>query len=116
MHHGLDDGSVRAADPLGPGRGYGKLSTGLRARGRPRRRRARSRAALTRRYVPTTRTWSNSTFEAGLSRSRPAEERAAIVDELFQQYEDAVASAPEDHAMDYFHVYLAVEKAVRPSE
>jgi indole-3-acetate O-methyltransferase len=63
-------------------------------------------------YVPTTRTWSNSSFEAGLSRARPAAERAGVVDEMFRRYEDAVAAAPEDHAMDYFHVYMAVEKEV----
>lgn len=61
-------------------------------------------------FVPTTRTWSNSTFESGLSASRSAEERAAITQEMFQQYEDEVAANPQDHAMDYQHVYLCIEK------
>ena len=125
---GPDDGGVRAAGPFEGlavvGAGYGEVRCPYHRRWLAERPpasaaaadRAAAARAHARRYVPTTRTWSNSTFEAGLSRSRPAEERAAIVDELFQQYEDAVASAPEDHAMDYFHVYLAVEKAVRPSE
>jgi hypothetical protein len=61
-------------------------------------------------YVPTTRTWSNSTFESGLSRGRSSEERAEIVDTLFQRYSDAVAAAPEDHAMDYLHAYMMIGK------
>ena len=59
-----------------------------------------------RRYVPTTRTWSNSTFEAGLDDSRSAEEKSALVDALFEEYEIRVAANPDDHAMDYVHSYL----------
>jgi SAM-dependent methyltransferase len=80
--------------------------------GAPAEERAAAARAHARRFVPTTRTWSNSTFEAGLSPARPAAERAGLVGELFRRYEDAVAAAPEEHAMDYFHVYLTVEKAL----
>ncbi|XP_031555181.1 probable S-adenosylmethionine-dependent methyltransferase At5g38780 isoform X2 [Actinia tenebrosa] len=62
------------------------------------------------RYVPTTRTWSNSTFLSGLSDSRSPEEKAKIVDEFFQRYEDEVAKHPEDHGMDYVHAYIVVKK------
>ena len=61
-------------------------------------------------YVPTTRTWSNSTFLAGVG-GRPEEERHRLVDELFRRYEARVAAAPADHAMDYTHAYVHAEKA-----
>merc|ERR1711990_14410 len=61
-------------------------------------------------YVPTTRTWSNSTFVAGLSNNRSTEEKEALVEEMFRRYEARVAVAPLDHAMDYTHAYLHVEK------
>lgn len=61
-------------------------------------------------YVPTTRTWSNSTFESGLSRQRSPEERAAITESLFSTYVDRVAANPAEHAMDYFHCYLLMRK------
>ena len=61
-------------------------------------------------YIPTTRTWSNSTFLAGLHSRRSQEEKDAIVEEMFQRYADRVAAAPEDHAMDYVHAYLHAEK------
>ena len=35
-------------------------------------------------YVPTTRTWSNSTFVAGLSNDRTSEEKDALVEEVHQ--------------------------------
>jgi len=60
--------------------------------------------------VPTTRTWSNSTFESGLSSTRSPEERAAITQDMYQQYEDEIAINPQDHAMDYQHVYLCIQK------
>lgn len=61
-------------------------------------------------YVPTTRTWSNSTFLAGLDGSRSEEEKHALVDELFHRYGERVAASPADHAMDYTHAYLHAEK------
>lgn len=61
-------------------------------------------------YVPTTRTWSNSTYANGLDASRAADEKAAIVDELFSRYAALVAKEPEHHGMDYVHCYAVVEK------
>ncbi|XP_013380231.1 probable S-adenosylmethionine-dependent methyltransferase At5g38100 [Lingula anatina] len=61
-------------------------------------------------YIPTLRTWSNSTFLSGLDSSRSEEEKAAIVDKFFMKYERAVASAPEDHGMDYVHAYIDIER------
>ncbi|MFY0612188.1 MAG: SAM-dependent methyltransferase [Hyphomicrobiaceae bacterium] len=61
-------------------------------------------------YIPTLRSWSETVFATALDDSRPADERAAIVDEFFQNYEDLVANDPDGHAMDYIHCYLAIEK------
>jgi indole-3-acetate O-methyltransferase len=121
---GAGDGGVRAAAPFEGlavvGAGYGEVRCPYHSRlaaaplaADPAARAAAARAHA-RRYVPTTRTWSNSTFEAGLARARPAAERAALVEELFRRYEDAVAAAPGDHAMDYLHVYMALEKTPGP--
>ena len=60
--------------------------------------------------VPTTKTWSHSTFKAGLRDSRPDEEKEAILDQFWSNYEDLVAQAPEKHGMDYVHSYLVIEK------
>jgi len=61
-------------------------------------------------FIPTTRTWSNATFFAALNESRPEAERRALVDEMYQRYEDKVAEEPEGHGMDYVHMYLVVQK------
>ncbi|XP_013398519.1 gibberellic acid methyltransferase 2-like [Lingula anatina] len=63
-----------------------------------------------RRCVRSPRTWSNSTFLSGLDSSRSEEEKAAIVDKFFLKYEKAVASAPEDHGVDFVHAYMDIEK------
>lgn len=61
-------------------------------------------------YIPTLRSWSETVFATALDSSRSAAERAAIVDEFYQNYEDLVAADPDGHAMDYIHCYLAIEK------
>ena len=66
-------------------------------------------------YIPTLRSWSEPVFAAGLSRSRPAQERMTILDTFFGRYEKAVASAPEGHGMDYIHIHLVCRKE-RPKE
>ena len=63
-------------------------------------------------FVPTTRTWSNSTFVAGALATGSTEEEAhALTDEMYARYEARVASDPAQHAMDYVHSYLHVSKA-----
>ena len=62
-------------------------------------------------FVPTTRTWSNSTYGNGLDATRSAEEKADIVDELFSRYAALVAKDPADHGMDYVHCYAVIERA-----
>ncbi|MGI9406452.1 MAG: SAM-dependent methyltransferase [Hyphomicrobiaceae bacterium] len=61
-------------------------------------------------YVPTLRSWSETVFANGLDETRSANERAALVDEFYQRYEDLVADNPDGHAMDYVHCYLEIEK------
>jgi len=60
-------------------------------------------------YVPTTRTWSNSTFLAGLAETRSPQEKEAVVDELFSSYAAHVSKDPSKHGMDYVHSYLVLE-------
>jgi hypothetical protein len=62
-------------------------------------------------YIPTLRSWSEPTFAAGLSPARPAQERLAILDTFFGRYQQAVASAPQGHGMDYIHIHLVCRKA-----
>lgn len=67
--------------------------------------------AHARRFVPTTRTWSNSTFASGLDASvRSGEEIEQLVERLYSTYTDMVAAAPADHAMDYVHSYIHLAK------
>jgi len=69
-------------------------------------------AEQARRFVPTTRTWSNSTFVAGaLACGHSPAEAAAIADEMFARYEARVAADPDNHAMDYVHSYFHASKA-----
>ena len=68
-------------------------------------------AAAAARFVPTTRTWSNSTFVTGATNTGIAPAEAdAMVDEMFARYTARVALAPEEHAMDYVHSYLHASK------
>lgn len=59
-------------------------------------------------FVPTTKTWSNSTFMQALSPSRCNKE--AVVEEFWKTYERQVAKFPEQHGMDYFHTYFVIRK------
>ena len=61
-------------------------------------------------YLPTLRTWSNSTFINGLKESRIKEEKQQIVDRFFDCYLKQIAEHPEKHRMDYVHGYAVFEK------
>jgi len=61
-------------------------------------------------FVPTTRTWSHSTFKAALSDDKTDEEKEKILEQFWSNYEALVAQSPETHGMDYVHSYLVVEK------
>lgn len=61
-------------------------------------------------YIPTLRSWSEPTFAAGLSPSRPLEQRQQILDEFYGRYERLVADKPDGHGMDYIHVHMICVK------
>lgn len=67
--------------------------------------------AFAKAYIPTLRSWTESTFAGALDKSRPAAERQAIIDRFYQSYEDTVAAAPAGHAMDYVHCFMVISKA-----
>ncbi|HEU4825372.1 MAG TPA: hypothetical protein VFS85_02765 [Dongiaceae bacterium] len=71
----------------------------------------RDAAAFARAYVPTLRSWTETTFGGALDAARPAPERAAILDDFYGAYEAAVAQAPEGHGMDYVHCVMEISKA-----
>jgi hypothetical protein len=66
--------------------------------------------AFAKSYVPTLRSWSESTFMGGLDPSRPVQERMAIINRFYDSYEAEVAASPEGHAMDYVHCFMVVGK------
>ena len=67
-------------------------------------------ARFAREYIPTLRSWSETTFAAGLSPARRVEERQEILDHYYDAYETRVRENSAGHAMDYVHCYLIVEK------
>jgi len=70
----------------------------------------RDAARFAREYIPTLRSWTESTFLAALSPDRPLEERRAIIDRYYGAYEAAVRERPDGHGMDYVHVYLTIAR------
>lgn len=68
-------------------------------------------AAFAKAYVPTLRSWSETVFAGALDSSRPAAERAAILDAFYGAYEADVARAPDGHRMDYVHCVMEISKA-----
>jgi hypothetical protein len=67
-------------------------------------------SAFAKAYIPTLRSWSESTFAGALDPARPAAERMAIVDRFYGAYEATVAASPEGHGMDYVHCFMTVSK------
>ena len=61
-------------------------------------------------YISNFRSWLHMQFRDGLSEQRPLVEREAIIDELFQMYEDEVALYPELHKMENRLAVLVIEK------
>jgi indole-3-acetate O-methyltransferase len=61
-------------------------------------------------YIPTLRSWSESTFMTGLSADRPPDRQREIIDRFYEAYEERVRRAPQGHAMDYVHIYLICSK------
>lgn len=70
----------------------------------------RDGAAFARAYLPTLRSWTESSFFSALDAARPLGERQAIVDRFYAAYEADVAAAPEGHGMDYVHCFMSIAK------
>jgi hypothetical protein len=68
-------------------------------------------AAFAKAYIPTLRSWTESTFYAGLAADRPEAERRRIIDDYYAAYEELVRKNPEGHGMDYVHAYLVIARA-----
>ncbi len=66
--------------------------------------------AFAKAYVPTLRSWTESTFAGALDKARSAADRQAIVDQFYRAYEDTVAANPRGHAMDYVHCFMVITK------
>ena len=61
-------------------------------------------------YIPTLRSWTESTFLGALSPNRPLEERQAIIDRYYGAYEASVRTNPVGHGMDLVHIYMTIAK------
>jgi hypothetical protein len=67
-------------------------------------------AGFAKAYIPTLRSWSESTFAGALDPARPSSERQQIVDRFYDSYEADVARKPEGHGMDYVHCIMQIRK------
>lgn len=63
-------------------------------------------------YLPTLRSWTESTFMSALDPSRSHEDRQAIIDRFYAAYEADVAASPEGHGMDYVHCFMVITKTL----
>ena len=62
-------------------------------------------------YIPTLRSWTESTFFSALDPSRSLEERQTLVNGFYDAYQAGVAADPEGHGMDYVHCFMVMSKA-----
>ena len=68
-------------------------------------------ARFARAYVPTLRSWTESTFFSALDPARGLDERQAVVDAFYDAYQAEVATDPEGHGMDYVHCLMVMTRA-----
>jgi len=61
-------------------------------------------------YIPTIRSWNESTFLGALDENRPEGERREIIERYYSMYQRQVIDSPEQHGMDYVHAYMTLEK------
>ena len=61
-------------------------------------------------FVPTTKSWSHSTFKSGLRADRSEDEKEDIMQQFWENYISLVEQEPELHGMDYAHAYIVLEK------
>ena len=68
-------------------------------------------ARFAREYIPSLRSWSESTFLAALAPDRPTEERQRIIERYYGTYETLVRESPGGHRKDNVHLYLTLTLA-----
>ena len=56
------------------------------------------------------RSWTESTFFAGLSAERTLEQRHALINRFYDSYEERVRASPAGHGMDYVHAFMTIAK------
>ena len=61
-------------------------------------------------YIPTIRTWNESTYYGALSAERPEAERRELIEEYYDAYKARVRNNPAGHGMDYVHAYMVIVK------
>ncbi|MFK7894122.1 MAG: hypothetical protein AB8B63_25125 [Granulosicoccus sp.] len=61
-------------------------------------------------YIPTIRSWNESTFLGALSANRSNAERQQIIEDYYARYEQQVRDNPVGHGMGYAHAYMTIEK------
>ncbi len=71
-------------------------------------RRNRDAAAFAKAYIPTMRSWTESTFFGALNSRRALPERQAIIESFYATHEALVRTDPDDHGMGYVHAYLTI--------
>lgn len=61
-------------------------------------------------FVNTHRSWTETTFLAGLDNDRGEEGKRRVVDELYRRYVELVRQSPIGHGKDLVHLYLVAKK------
>lgn len=61
-------------------------------------------------FIPTIRSWNESTFLGALSEQRSVPERNEIIENYYLKYQEQAAATPEQHGMGYVHAYMTIEK------
>ena len=61
-------------------------------------------------YIPTIRSWNESTYSNALSGQRPLAQRRQIIEDYYGSYRDLVRDNPAGHGMDYVHAYMVISK------
>jgi len=69
-----------------------------------------SKSAFASQFINTHRSWTETTFRAGLLESRSASEKQMILDELYRRFEEKVLETPQGHGKDLVHLYLVAKK------
>jgi hypothetical protein len=63
-----------------------------------------------REYTPALRSWTESTFVAALSPERPSQERQAIIERYYDDYEAVVREHAAEYRGDYVQAYMTIVK------